>query len=221
MDKFDKDFYDKEYFFGSSKSGYGDYNENISPFAMRAEVLNKAFAPKTSLEFGCAAGYLVEQMRKLGIDARGVDISEFITTNKPDYITCEDISTMEVPSVDLLYSFDVMEHLNDSQLESIITNSIESGPNYICHDIAVSFEEYGDVTSIPGMDKSHISIHTPSWWVNKFMSTNNYNKYYIFMLSPKEYVEFEYKYFGSMLLICIKNELMAPDIKLGVLQKLL
>lgn len=42
-----------------------------------AGFINDVFHPKTFLDVGCAFGYLVKGLRELGVDAYGIDISEY------------------------------------------------------------------------------------------------------------------------------------------------
>ena len=67
----DKDLqrlYDKDYFHN---------REDHSMWTRRAEFVNEKFNPKTVLDVGCATGKFVYYLNKLGINAYGIDGSDY------------------------------------------------------------------------------------------------------------------------------------------------
>lgn len=219
-------FYDKEYWTSRSKGAYGDYmrdnaNAVVLP-PLRAEILKNVFSLESAYELGCAAGFTVDHLVKAGVNARGIDISDYIVGEAGNKnIICGDAVMTKIPKVSLVFSFDFMEHLSNVQIKTMITNIVDSDSDYFFHNIAVSFKEYGDVTHIEGMDKSHISMHTASWWVNKFMEVDGYNRYYIYSMTPRFYMELGGKFFGSMFLVGVRNRVDASELNMSKLQKLL
>lgn len=115
-------FYDKDYYteYGGyvSCAGIPTYKlDSVKRFAGRLHSLTK---PLTVLDCGCAAGALVHGFLLLGIDALGIDISEFaIQHSFPEVrerLMIGDISD-QLPwpncSFDLVTGFDVLEHQQD------------------------------------------------------------------------------------------------------------
>jgi len=226
MSEIPKEFYNKEYWTSRSKGAYADYmndNDNAKVLPpIRADILREVFEPKSTYELGCAAGFVVDHLCKQGVDAHGVDVSEYIVgESKNPNIVCGDAVAIRIPKTSLVYSFDFMEHLSMQQISEMVTNIVESDSDYFFHNIAVSFKEYGDVRRIEGMDKSHISMHVPGWWVKKFMEIDGLNRYYIYSMSPRFYMDLGGKFFGSMLLVGVRNRIDASGIKIAKLQKLL
>lgn len=72
-----KGLYTMEYY----KSGCGaDYTKKdiwIPFFDNMAERIIEKYAPVTVLDMGCAFGYLVSALRSKGVQAYGIDISEY------------------------------------------------------------------------------------------------------------------------------------------------
>jgi 2-polyprenyl-3-methyl-5-hydroxy-6-metoxy-1,4-benzoquinol methylase len=68
---------------------------------------------KRALDMGCAQGYVVEQLRQLGYESYGIDISPIITSFRGHLLRA---SCLNVPfrerSFDLVTSFEVLEHLS-------------------------------------------------------------------------------------------------------------
>ena len=58
-------------------SGYERYDRDTSNANVAAYLAWRTFPATTSLDVGCATGFVIEAMRELGIDAAGVDISQY------------------------------------------------------------------------------------------------------------------------------------------------
>lgn len=77
--------YDDGSYFGEGRdhldraglSGYERYDRDTSNADVAAYVLWRHFAAPRSLDVGCAAGFVVEALRELGIDASGFDVSQW------------------------------------------------------------------------------------------------------------------------------------------------
>jgi len=80
----DDDLYGASYF-GSGRnpmdrmglSGYERYDRDTSNANAAAYLVWRWFAPRRTLDVGCASGFVVEALRELGVDAEGVDVSQF------------------------------------------------------------------------------------------------------------------------------------------------
>lgn len=117
------DFYDRDYYDGPGKSNYDEYTFESSPFATHADAIARMIEHYALsgpvLDIGCAKGYLVYMLRQRGIEAYGVDWSEYaIASASADarpYLRCA--SALDLPYQEgefaLAVSFDVLEHLDD------------------------------------------------------------------------------------------------------------
>ncbi|MBO0869785.1 MAG: class I SAM-dependent methyltransferase [Micromonosporaceae bacterium] len=119
----DADFYDRDYYDGDGKSNYDEYTFESSPFANHADAIARMIEhyrlSGPVLDIGCAKGYLVYMLRQRGIEAYGVDWSEYATASASadvrPFLRCA--SALDLPYPDgyfgLAVSFDVLEHLDD------------------------------------------------------------------------------------------------------------
>lgn len=57
--------------------GLYDNYQRYPFFAKRARLIKQRWGPSTVLVVGCGWGYLVDELRKVGIDAWGVDLSDY------------------------------------------------------------------------------------------------------------------------------------------------
>src|SRR5689334_22980048 len=69
-----------EAYFQNYWGGGGPYERNerwLGFFAEVADGIVRDLAPKTVLDAGCAMGFLVEALRQRGVEASGIDVSEY------------------------------------------------------------------------------------------------------------------------------------------------
>ena len=69
----------------SQPGSYASYaRDEIGPYMEGlADLFVRRFRPKTSLDVGCAKGFLVEAMLKRNVDAHGTDISAYAVAQSP------------------------------------------------------------------------------------------------------------------------------------------
>lgn len=166
--KLDSEFYNKEYFDGTgSKSNYTGYT-HIKEFIQRAHFIQKKFSPKTVLVLGCAKGYLVEDLRKLGIEALGIDISSYAINHSPKvirkFLTIGNIRNLPYSGkFDVIVSHDVLEHIPEEDVEKVIEN---------IHRVCRQYTLHGFEFEKDDRDLSHVNIQKPEYWIEKFTQDN-------------------------------------------------
>lgn len=158
-------FYDEEYFDGGK--GYHTYSYN-GTFERMAEDIVRLFKPKSALEIGCAKGYLVRDLRRLGVSAYGLDVSEYALSCAPeevaDYLFHHDITKpteMTFPKVDLIYSIDTFEHLPEDSLPIVRSFMLKFGDQFYVKVGTLNTPDWEH-------DESHITMHSLAWWYRKF-----------------------------------------------------
>lgn len=75
--------YDEE-FYVSSRNEYRKHVRYQILAFLRAMYIKLVFRPKTVLDVGCGMGNLVEMLRKIGIHAPGIEISDYALSQVPD-----------------------------------------------------------------------------------------------------------------------------------------
>lgn len=131
------------------------------------------------LDYGCSKGYMVKAMRLLGVDAKGVDISEYAIKNCDKDVSsyCRLITDSDPTPwkehFDWVITKDVLEHMSTSDIE-----------NFFYHYSALSDQQYHIIPLGDNgryriqqyhMDPSHIQINNENWWVD-FFRENGWNK---------------------------------------------
>src|SRR5438105_293935 len=114
--------YDKNYFahyLNSTKKGTLAYERNEHWqrfFGTIADHIVNDIGPRTVLDAGCAMGFLVEALRDRGVEAYGVDISDYaisqVRSDVKPYCKVGSITEPLDSKYDLIVSIEVLEHLN-------------------------------------------------------------------------------------------------------------
>ncbi len=78
--------FDKEFFDGERANGYGGYTDGgrYRPIALRLMLHYGLWKPARVLDVGCAKGYLVNDLRQLGVIAEGIDVSAYAISKAND-----------------------------------------------------------------------------------------------------------------------------------------
>ena len=118
--------------------------------------------PGTVLDAGCALGLLVEVLRKRGVQAWGVDISEFAIQNVHEefrpYCKVGSISEpFELPHYDLIVSIEVLEHLPREEADKAIANLCQHSDDILFSSTPYDYQE-----------ATHFNVQPSEYWVECF-----------------------------------------------------
>lgn len=158
------ELYNEAYYakYGWSRDQYGYTQAWLSHFAGLATRIVRDFSPKKVLDAGCALGVLVYQLRRMGVDARGIDISKYAIENvNPDiapFCQQKSISERLAEDYDLICCIEVMEHMTHEE-------SMQSIENICAHTKSVLFSSSPDAYG----DPTHINVHSTGEWKRMFL----------------------------------------------------
>lgn len=117
--------------------------------------------PRTVLDAGCALGFLVEALRKLGIEAYGIDISEYAIQNThPDirpYCQVGSISKPFPMKYDLIISIEVLEHMPKIEADQALKNFCQHSNDIVFSSTPFDYKE-----------ATHINVQPPEYWGEAF-----------------------------------------------------
>lgn len=140
--------------------GGGPYERNdrwLKFFGDVAEGIIRDFHPATALDAGCAMGFLVEELRKRGVAASGIDISEYAIAQVHESISdhCRVASLTEpLPGrYDLITCIEVLEHLPPDETSQAIANLCGATDRLL---ISSTPGDYGEPT--------HLNVQPPEAW---------------------------------------------------------
>jgi hypothetical protein len=130
-------------------------------FSGVAEQIVRRLAPQTALDAGCAMGFLVEALRDRGVEAEGIDVSEYAISQVREDVKpfCRVGSLLEPfpRRYDLIVCIEVLEHLPAAEAEPAITNLC-----CLCDDILFSSSpsDYAEQT--------HFNVQPAEYWAELF-----------------------------------------------------
>ncbi len=142
-------------------------------FRRIAETIVEKYHPKTVLDAGCALGMLVKALRDLGVEAYGIDISEYAITHTDPSVSsyCRVCSLTEpLPGefpthFDMITCVEVLEHLTEADGKKAIAN--------LCrYTDMVLFSS----TSKKDEDPTHLNVRTSDFWASAFAEVGFYNQ---------------------------------------------
>jgi SAM-dependent methyltransferase len=129
-----------------------------------AERIIRDINPRTVLDAGCAMGFLVEALRKRGVEAYGVDISEYAIQNvHPDirpYCWVGSIAEPFPQHYDLIVTIEVLEHIPKLEAERVVANLCNHADDVL---FSSGDEDLREVT--------HINVQPAEYWASLFASS--------------------------------------------------
>lgn len=126
-----------------------------------ARNIHASIKPKTVLDAGCAMGYLVVALRNAGIQAFGIDISDYAISQVPEAAKsyCRVGSILEPfdRKYDLITCIEVLEHLPGDEPRLAVANLCQHTDDIL---FSSSPHDYKEAT--------HFNVHPPEFWVDLF-----------------------------------------------------
>lgn len=113
MSTYDRDYYDTQLGPFPYKRGVPEWEQF---FGNIADHIVEHIRPDTVLDVGAGIGFLVEHLRDRGVDAIGIDISQYASSQSDLVIQADLIEFDPGTMFDLVTCIEVLEHLSDPDL---------------------------------------------------------------------------------------------------------
>jgi SAM-dependent methyltransferase len=154
--------YDATYY-SNYWGGGGPYERNerwLKFFGDVADGIVRDFHPSTVLDAGCAMGFLVEELRKRGVDASGVDVSDYaisqVHESAADHCSVASLTEKLTGRYDLITCIEVLEHIPPAETDVAIANLCAATDRLL---ISSTPGDYGEPT--------HLNVLPPEAWAAK------------------------------------------------------
>jgi len=163
--------YNNKYYTDYNGPDYHNREEWLGYFRGIAARIVNTLHPKVVLDVGCAFGYLVEALHELGVEAWGIDISQYAISQTDPSISkyvkpipaWEPLPTDFPNRYDLVISIETLEHVHEKEGLRILDRLCEYSDSILLSACST----FSD-------DKTHLNIQPPEYWVEKFSERNFY-----------------------------------------------
>ena len=159
--------YDRHYFAhycDATKTGKLAYERSefwLGFFGSIADHIASDIKPRTVLDAGCAMGMLVEALRDRGVDAYGIDISEYaisqVRSDIMQYCRTGSITEALDKRYDLIVSIEVLEHLSTEDAIRAVANLCSATSDFLFSSTPIDYQEI-----------THLNVQPPEWWTEVF-----------------------------------------------------
>lgn len=165
--------YYRQYDVGVGKVNYLDSQYTKGFLECIADRIVRDLNPKTVLDAGCATGHLVAALRDRGVEAYGVDVSEYaISVVREDVRPYCAVGSLSEPlpeslpkKYDLVVSIEVLEHLSAENGEKAIKNLCSYADTVLFSSTPDDFE-----------DPTHINVQQREYWTGLFAKEGFYDE---------------------------------------------
>ncbi len=153
--------YDSYYFRHYAGGAYQRTPRWLQFFNHIAEHIVRGIDPRTVLDAGCAMGFLVEALRNRGVEAFGIDISDYAIGQVAADIRpyCKSASILEpLPRrYDLILSIEVIEHLSGPDGSIAIRNLCQATDDILFSSTPSGYRE-----------TTHLNVQPVDYWAGLF-----------------------------------------------------
>ena len=174
-----KNFFDAYYYAHCCGKPYGRTPEWFEFFGGIADRVVADIQPRKVLDVGCAIGMLVEELRKRGVEAYGVDISEYAIAQADEsvrsYCWVGSASEPFPERYDLIVNIEVLEHMPREAAEKAVENMCRHADEVLFSSTPFDYKE-----------ATHVNVHPPEYWAELFARQGFYRDvdYDGFFISP-------------------------------------
>jgi SAM-dependent methyltransferase len=118
-------------------------------------------APTTVLDAGCAMGFLVEALRERGVEAWGIDVSDYalerVDKSVKDYVSQASLTQPLPRRYDLVTCLEVLEHMPARDAERALTNICAATDQVLFSSSPFDYAE-----------PTHVNVRPPEEWSEMF-----------------------------------------------------
>lgn len=168
----DPSLYPRAYFMGGGGSNYVDYSDD--PGWNLTAVVLRSYLPvgSTLLEVGCATGWFVRAALQWGMDAQGVDLSEWAVANPAPGTQgrLRQCSVIDLPvheRYDAVVSWEMLEHIPEEHVPAALERLANATTNdgLMVHRIALDDASHDHHAHD---DETHFTVKSRDWWLERF-----------------------------------------------------
>lgn len=162
MDSNDKtNYFDAHYYAHGCGEPYGRSAAWLALFNAIAERIVRDIGPTSVMDAGCAMGLLVEALRQRGVQAYGMDISEYsigmVPADLQPYCRVGSVTEPFAQRYDLIVSIEVLEHMTAADSEKAVANFCQHSDDILFSSTPFDYKE-----------ATHFNVQPPEYWAELF-----------------------------------------------------
>jgi flagellar biosynthesis GTPase FlhF len=155
------ELYDEWYFANCCGLVYRRDEHWLSHFGAVADRIVEDISPESALDAGCAMGFLVEALRDRGVDAEGIDVSDYALEHVREDVKpfCRNASILDpLPRrYDVIVCIEVLEHLAAEEGDLALDNICAHTEDVVFSSTPHDFTE-----------ATHVNVQPPEYWAERF-----------------------------------------------------
>ncbi len=155
------DRFDAYYYQHDCGKPYERTAEWLGLFAHIAQAIVQRIGPGTVLDAGCAKGFLVEALRDRGVEAFGIDLSDYalqcVRADIVPYVRKASVCQPLPQRYELIVTIEVLEHLSPEEGERAVENLCQASDDILFSSTPFDFKE-----------ATHINVQPPEYWAEIF-----------------------------------------------------
>lgn len=164
MDKYSQS-YGRDYYKNYDTADYGDASLWETQFSRVAERIVSVYRPSTVLDIGCAYGYLVTALRDRGVEAYGLDVSDYaisqVRSDIRQYCVCgsavDGIPDSLPEHFDLIVCIEMIEHIYEEDTEAVIRAMCARTDRIVLSSTDSDYD-----------DPLHVNVQKQEYWAKRF-----------------------------------------------------
>lgn len=161
LEKEPSELYDAKYFEHGCGKPYKRDDHWLNFWEKIAGRINNEIQPSSVMDAGCAMGFLVEKLREKGVEANGIDISEYaiseVHESVRDFCRVGSVAEPFDKKYDLITCVEVLEHLPQDDAERAVAN-------FCLHSDRILFSS----TPLDYKEATHFNVQPPEVWSELF-----------------------------------------------------
>jgi hypothetical protein len=162
MDSNDKpNYFDAYYYASGCGKPYERSQDWLDLFNGIAGRIVQDIEPTSVMDAGCAMGLLVEALRGRGVEAYGMDISEYsigmVHSDVKPYCQVGSITEPFEQRYDLIVSIEVLEHMSAADSERAVENFCQHTDDVLFSSTPFDYKE-----------ATHFNVQPPEYWAELF-----------------------------------------------------
>lgn len=161
------DSFSEYYYRHDCGTPYSRTDEWLAFFDNIANQIILEINPKSVLDAGCAWGFLVEALRSKGVEAYGMDISDFaisqVDNSVKEFCKVGSVAESFDRNYDLIVNIEVLEHMPKLEALKAIKNFCEHSSKILFSSTPIDYQEV-----------THINVQAPEYWAKEFAKYDFY-----------------------------------------------